>query len=99
MIGEIGMIYARLGNQTEALKQIEKLQSLQKPFDFGMTPYRIGRIHAYMGNKDLAIKYLNTALDEGAKFTAGDTFQHDPDLMILHDHPGYKLLIERNRLK
>ncbi len=90
---ETGMVYARMGNATEAQKLIQKLETLRRPFEYGATEYYQGRIFALLGDKDKAISLLQTSLEKGEKFLLWETFLQDPDLLSLKDDPAYQKLI------
>ena len=94
---DLGLVYAKQGNIVKANEIIDKLGQMEKEYDLGQTPYLQARIKAVLGENEAAIKYLNTALDQGIKFRVGTTFQHDPDLMSLKKDEKYLSLIIRNR--
>jgi len=91
---EIGMIYARQGNKAAALKSIEQLKSLKKPFDYGVVEYFQGRIFALLGDFEKATSLLQESISKGMKFKL-ETFNHDPDLMGLAAYPGYVQLMQQ----
>ncbi len=86
---EIGMIYARQGNVQEATKVIEQLESRRITFDYGYIEYHQGRIYALLGEKEKAIELIGIAIGKGCKYDLWITFDHDPDIMTLRDHPEY----------
>jgi tetratricopeptide (TPR) repeat protein len=92
---ETGMIYARQGNVTEAKKIIDKLETGKHGFDYGSIEYHQARIYALMGELDTAVNLLDKAIAQGFKYDLWITFDHDPDLMGLKDHPGYKRLMSK----
>ncbi|MGB4848162.1 MAG: adenylate/guanylate cyclase domain-containing protein [Saprospiraceae bacterium] len=93
IVAEMGMIYARIGDTTEALKTISKLESMRVDFEYGATEYYQGRIYALLGEKEKAISLLETSLQKGQKFELWATFTNDPDLLSLKDDPEYKKMI------
>lgn len=95
IVAEMGMVYARMGDTTDALKTIAKLDSMRVNFEYGATEYYQGRIYALMGEKEKAISLLETSLQKGQKFELWATFTHDPDLLSLKDDPAYQKLIRR----
>ena len=97
--GELGLIYAKRKDEMAAGEIIRQLEAMKGPFDYGETPYMQGRIIAVMGKHEEALRYLNQSLDEGQLFLNTVSFQGDPDLMVLNDHQGYQLLLQRNRQK
>jgi len=93
---EIGMIYARQGNDKEAMKIIDTLEQRKIPlFDYGYTEYFQARIYALLGEHDTAIKLLGKSIAQGEKYDLWVTFNHDPDLMMLWDEPEYKRLMSK----
>ncbi len=94
---DLGLVYARRGDTKKTNEIISKLDAMKEEYDLGQTPYFQGRLKAVLGEHDAAIEYLNTSLDEGATFKVGTTFQHDPDLMSLHQDERYLALLKRNR--
>lgn len=94
VLAELGMVYARQGNKAAALKTIDQLKSMQKPFDYGTIEYYQGRIYALMGDLDNATNALQESLSKGKKFKF-ENFNHDPDLLALKDYPGYVKLMEQ----
>lgn len=95
--GELGVIYAAQQKTEAANAIVAELGKMTNPYDYGVVPYHQGKIKANLGEKEVALKYLSTSLDEGMKFQTGNTFQHDPDLIILKEDPDYIKLITRNR--
>ena len=95
--GELGVIYALQHKTSLANTLISELETIKAEYDYGVVPYHQGKIKANLGEKAAALKYLSNALDEGMKFQAGNTFQHDPDLFLLKDDADYLKLITRTR--
>jgi len=92
---ELGALYARMGNTVEAKKVIDQLELLRQPFDYGMTEYNQGRIYGLLGDTEQAVKLLDISISKGQKYDLWVTFDHDPDLLILKDDPGYKVLMSK----
>lgn len=92
---ELGMIYARKGNEAEAKKIIAQLETRRRPFEYGSTEYHQGRIYAILGDLDAAVAHIATSITKGQKYDLWITFDHDPDLMVLRDYPGYIELMAR----
>ena len=95
--GELGVIYALQHKTNLANTVISELESIKAEYDYGVVPYHQGKIKANLGEKAAALKYLSTALDEGMKFQTGNTFHHDPDLIVLKEDPDYLKLVARSR--
>ena len=94
LIAEAGMIYARQGNKAAAVKSIDQLKSMQKPFDYGAVEYLQGRIYAVLGDYEKATSLLQESISKGMKFKL-ETFNHDPDLMGLATFPAYVQLMQQ----
>lgn len=97
-LGELGMLYAKQQNKAQALEMITMLKNREDPFAYGEVKYMIGRIYAHLGDRKEALTYLKRSLEEGFLFSSGISFQHDPDLIILHSEPEYLQLLSKNRL-
>lgn len=95
--GELGVIYALQQKNKQANNILAELETMKTAYDFGEVSYHQGKIKANLGEKALALRYLSSALDEGMKFQTGNTFQHDPDLIVLNEDADYLKLITRNR--
>jgi tetratricopeptide (TPR) repeat protein len=93
ILAEMGMIYARQSDRTNAEKIIAQLESGRKDFDYGYTEYYQGRIYALLGDFEKAVSLLRTSLEKGRRFDIWTTFTHDPDLMVLKDYPAYREII------
>ena len=94
LLAEMGMIYARQGNRTAALKTIDQLKALQKPFDYGATEYYQGRIFALLGDLEKATGLIQESISKGKQFRI-EFFNHDPDLLALKDYPAYMKMMEQ----
>ncbi len=92
---EIGMVYAKQGNKVEVRKIIDEIGSRNHPYDYGNIEYHQARLYALLGQADTAINLLNKAVGKGCKYDLWITFDHDPDLMVLWDHPEYKRLMSK----
>ena len=99
ILGELGLVYARLGNVVQATDIIQQLDQIRKPLDYGETSYFQGRIKANLGDPEGALADLSASLDEGQTYRTAVTFQYDPDLLMLRKHPGFQALLTRNRQK
>lgn len=97
IVAELGLVYARQGNKPEAKKIIDQLEAGRSPFEYGLTEYNQARIYALLGEKEEAIRLLGVAIDKGVKYDYWITFDHDPDIMVLRDDPGYRKVMEKFR--
>lgn len=95
-LGELGVIYARLGNEQKALDMIANLKIKEKPIYYGLTKYQEARILAQLGKKQEAIALLHQSLEEGMQFLTF-SFQNDPDLIVLNSEPAYLKLLSSRR--
>lgn len=95
--GDLGVVYARLGDRINAEAMITKLEEMKQPFDYGETTYMQGKIKAALNEKDEALRLLSRSIDEGMQFFNSVSFDGDPDLSNLHEHEEYKKIINRNR--
>ena len=94
ILAELGLVYARQGNKAVALKTIDQLKSMQKPYDYGATEYFQGRIYAVLGDLEKATDLLQESISKGMKFKL-ETFNNDPDLMGLAEYPAYVQLMQQ----
>ena len=92
---ELGMIYARQGKADKAVGVIEELESKIGPFNYGEAEYHQARIYALLGEKEKAIDLIGKAIARGFKYDLWVTFDHDPDIMSLKDHPEYIRLMSQ----
>ncbi|MFY9556182.1 MAG: tetratricopeptide repeat protein [Blastocatellia bacterium] len=78
---------AKLGKQREALDTIERAVAIE-PNNITLM-YAKAVVFAITGHPDQALELLEKALDSGYSRAEAE---HDPDLEILRNSPGYKLL-------
>lgn len=97
ILGELGVIYARLGLVAQATDILLQLEQLRKPLDYGETSYFQGRIKANLGDTEGALADLKKSLDEGQTYRTAVTFQYDPDLLGLKKNPDFQALLTRNQ--
>ena len=95
MLAELGGVYAKLGNVAEARKAIAQMEKMRKPFDYGAVEYNQGRTYALMGETNEAVRLLGASIAKGQKLDIWITFEQDPDLLVLKDDPGYKVLMSK----
>jgi tetratricopeptide (TPR) repeat protein len=95
----LGCIYARLGETTKAKNQITELQRLGQLypeiialFHRGTSPYLIARIYAELGEKDLAVQYLQESAKQGRPF-GYMSFTADMFLVNLKGYEPFEELI------
>jgi len=95
LLSEMGGVYAKQGNVVEAKKVINQLEKMRKPFDYGLVEYHLGRIHAMLGDTKEAVRLLEVSISKGFKLDLWITFEHDPELLVLKDDPGYKAMMAK----
>ncbi|MDQ3015977.1 MAG: hypothetical protein M3R25_04540, partial [Bacteroidota bacterium] len=93
ILGELGMVHARMNDKVKTTEIINQLDSLRKPWEYGNTEYLQGRLYSMTGDLPKATEYISKALEKGQKFEMWVTFKHDPDLKALKNYEPYKKLI------
>lgn len=83
--GQLGVVYAILGQDSIAHRYIDRLERLRGPYQFGAVPYHKARIELHLDNRDTALSLLRQSVREGAKFHINRVFNEDFDLMPLFD--------------
>ena len=93
--GLTGACYARLGMRSEALAQVDRLETMRpdEPVNLnrmfsGEAPYYQARIYAILDEPELAMNALQQSMDEG-RLSEWDSFVNDPDLTGLRDYQPY----------
>ena len=90
-IAELGLAHALLGNKREALKLLGDLKGLSKrryvsPFDFAL-------IYGGLGERDLALEWLETAYEERA--TSLNLLKASPAFKGIRSDPRFTALVRR----
>ena len=90
-IAELGLAHALLGNKREALKLLGDLKGLSKrryvsPFDFAL-------IDGGLGERDLALEWLETAYEERA--TSLNLLKASPAFKGIRSDPRFTALVRR----
>ena len=95
----LGCVYAQLGESENAENQIDQLENWGKlypstiaMFHRGISPYYMARVYAELGEKELAVKYLQQSADQGRPF-AYMSFTADMYLVKLKGYPPFEELI------
>ena len=88
-IAWLGEAYAAAGRLKDAEKTLEQLQELSK--QRYVTPYGIARIHATLGEKDDALRWLETSNEECAGWMV--LLKVDPCLDNLRPDPRFQNLL------
>lgn len=90
-LGYLGSLGARRGDKEEALRILNLLENIKRPYLFGSHTYWRARIASLLGEKENAIRLIREALAQGLTYT----FLHPVmDLEPLGDYPPFKELIK-----
>ena len=89
-LGYLGAIAARQGNREEALRIDRTLEGAKQPYLFGRHTMWRARIHALLGDRELAIALLRDALGQG--FLNTHVLQTDLAFESLRDDPSFQEL-------
>ncbi len=90
--GFLGVIAARQGNRTEALRISEWLEELERPYLFGQNTVWRARIVAQLGEPVQSVALLREAFRQGASY--GIWLHNDFDLEPLRDYKPFRELVE-----
>ena len=86
-----GGVYALTGNRPKALALLGRLEDPPPPYP--VDPYKIAFVHDYLGDSDLAIKWLDRSVSDRWPASAGLGVEHWSDR--LRSDPRYKELVRR----
>jgi hypothetical protein len=64
-LGYLGAVAARQGNRDQALRVDQTLARVQRPYVFGRPTVWRARIHALLGERDIAVAFLRDAFARG----------------------------------
>jgi tetratricopeptide (TPR) repeat protein len=84
--GNLGAIAARLGDREEALRVIDILRTMERPYIFGNHTYWQACIAALLGEKERAMILLKEAMSQGIDYSR---LIPDMDLESLWDYPAF----------
>jgi TolB-like protein/Tfp pilus assembly protein PilF len=90
-IGLLGQVYATAGRLDEAHKVLEQLDQLTKKRY--VTPYVVAHIHAALGQRDEAFRWLEISYEQRAEWMV--LLKIDPCLDDLRPDPRFKELMQR----
>jgi TolB-like protein/DNA-binding winged helix-turn-helix (wHTH) protein/Tfp pilus assembly protein PilF len=93
-LSQVGVALAADGRTTEALGIIEQLQKIRK--QSYVSSYGVAQIYAALGDKQQAIKWLQSAYDERAVWMS--YIKVDPVLDSIRPEPDFQVLVRRMRL-
>ncbi|NIM52508.1 MAG: hypothetical protein GTN62_14350, partial [Gemmatimonadales bacterium] len=88
--GRLGSLAARLGDRAEALRVSDWLETVEQPYLRGSNTRWRARIAAVLGQRDLAVSLLQSALLEGGAFFE---VHRDVDFESLRDYPPFQELM------
>jgi tetratricopeptide (TPR) repeat protein len=90
VMGFLGAIAARLGDDEEAREALENLRQMDRPYLYGENAYWAADIASLLGERELAVRLLQQALAEG--FDDPMALHRDTDLEPLHGYPPFEEL-------
>ena len=90
-LGTLGTAYAAAGYPDEAHKTLDQLEQVAK--ERYVTPYVLAHIYAALGNKEEAIRWLETAYQEHAVYMM--CLKTDPRFDDLHSDQRFQDLLRR----
>jgi len=85
--------YAELGRRNEAIRELEKVQTLGSTDPH--TIYNVACTYSLLQMKEQALTTLKRAAEAG--FSEWDLAARDPDLACLREEPEFKRLLEREK--
>jgi non-specific serine/threonine protein kinase len=92
-LSRMGMSYAGLGRNKEALEAIQKALELD-PND-GVALYNCACIHSFLGNKEEALRYLEMALERGFMNIISWAKDVDPYLQPIREDPQFQAIVAK----
>ena len=90
-LAQVGVAYAAAGRNAEALAVIDQLQKVAR--QRYVSSYGLAQIYAAIGDKQHAMKSLESAYDEGAVWL--QYLKVDPALDSMHSQPQFQELARR----
>jgi hypothetical protein len=90
-MAELGLAHALLGNKGEALKLLGDLKELSKRRY--VSPFNYALIYGGLGERDLALRWLETAYDERA--TSLNLLKVSPAFKDMRSAPRFTALVRR----
>ena len=86
-----GLLAARRGERAAAERVDTRLRALERPYDWGKTPYARAQLAAALGDRDGALALLREALAGGVAY--GPALHADPALAPLRADPRFQALL------
>jgi len=90
-LGFLGVVAAREGNRTEALRLDRTLEAMSPRYLYGRHTMWRARIHAVLGERDPAVALVQEAFAQG--YPRGGVMHLYPSLWSLRDYPPYQELL------
>ncbi|PYO35300.1 MAG: hypothetical protein DMD74_07670 [Gemmatimonadetes bacterium] len=90
-LGYLGAIAARQGNREQALRVERRLAGAERPYFFGRHTIWRARIHALLGERELATTLVREALSRG--YPHADELHTEIDFESLRDYPPFQELL------
>jgi len=90
-LGYLGAIAARQGDREQALRVERRLAGAERPYFFGRHTIWRARIHALLGERELATTLVREALSRG--YPHADELHTDIDFESLRDYPPFQELL------
>ncbi|MGH7530877.1 MAG: hypothetical protein ACREMN_10890, partial [Gemmatimonadales bacterium] len=90
-LGHLGAIAAREQNRADALQVAATLAELRHPFLFGRHTLWRARIHAWLGERDVAVALVREGMRQG--YPNMPTLHADPAFAALRDYPPFQALL------
>ena len=89
--GRIGVLAARKGERDKALEIFKELESVDRPYLFGVHTYMCARIASLLGEKEQAVFLLRNAFAQGLRY--GAYLHYEMDLEPLRDYKPFQELL------
>ena len=93
MLGWMGAAYAQKGDKTKAGELLSELKELKAKTDAGSPAWFVAVIHAALGDKDEALKWLTMSIDDHEMEVPW--LVSEPQFYPLHGHPEFDALVKR----
>jgi len=90
-VSYLAIVAARTKDVTRARAIADSLGTLQRKWDFGLTPYWRAGILAELGDREQAMRLLQEARQKGQSMSAWHT---QPALASLHGYPPFEAMIK-----
>ena len=90
----LGVSYMQLGKNNLALDALQNAEK-QDSRD-AIVLYNLAAVHSITGATDIALVYLDKALQNG--FSHYDAIRFDPDLVEIRGEPEFRTILEKNKV-